>query len=110
MKTKNYIDAIRKNICEICCDADNQGRCELSNGEICAVENYLPKIIDIVHRNNSESLEENFKFLRNEICVHCKTSDAEGKCYLRDDVNCSLDRYFPLIVETIKRVDSGKII
>lgn len=48
------------------------------------------------------------QMLRDEICSKCKTSEGEY-CYLREDANCSLDRYFPLIVETIKKVDNGLI-
>ena len=109
MNTKKYYEAIRKNVCEICCDADGKGNCTLSKGEICAIENYLPKIIELVHKLNSDTYEEHFILLREEICSHCKTSDADGKCYLREDVNCSLDRYFPIIIETIRKVDSGKL-
>jgi hypothetical protein len=39
------------------------------------------------------------------VCSHCRTQDDSGNCNLREDSNCSLDRYFPVIVETIKRVD-----
>lgn len=109
MNTSKYIEAIRKNVCEICCDSDENGQCTLSNAEICAVENYLIKIIDIIHKTNSDDIDKNYKALRDEICAKCATSENKDKCYLRDDVNCSLDRYFPIIIETIRKVDSGKI-
>lgn len=109
MEIKKYYGAIRKNVCEICCDSDETGNCTLSKGEICAVENYLPKILELVHSLNCENMEDNYKLLRDEICAHCKASESSDKCLLRDDVNCSLDRYFPIIIETIKKVDSGKL-
>ncbi|PJA97433.1 MAG: hypothetical protein CO129_01215 [Ignavibacteriales bacterium CG_4_9_14_3_um_filter_34_10] len=110
METIKYINAIRKNICEICCDSDEEGKCSLSKGEICAVENYLPQIIRLIHQSNTDDINKQYEILRDEICAKCRTSESKDKCYLREEVNCSLDRYFPLIIETIRKVDSGKII
>ena len=69
---------------------------------------YLKKIIQIVHSVDTEEISVYHQKLRDEVCSNCKTSNNEF-CYLREDANCSLDRYFPLIVETIKKVDVGLI-
>jgi hypothetical protein len=47
--------------------------------------------------------------LKEKVCKECRTQDENGNCYLREDANCSLDRYFSVIVETIQKVDAGKI-
>ena len=52
---------------------------------------------------------DHYKILKEQVCSDCKTRDTEGYCFLKDDANCSLDRYFPIIVETIQKVDAGKI-
>jgi len=106
---KPYIDAIRKNICAICVDSDESGECTLTKEEVCAVEYFLPKILELVHHTKRYDLAGYEKLLREEICSECKASTDKDNCYLRDDVNCSLDRYFPLIVETIQKVDRGEI-
>lgn len=100
-----YFNAIKENICAICVDSDDKGKCTLSKHETCAVEFYLPKIIRIIHSIDSDDNHIYHQMLRDEICSKCKTSEGEY-CYLREDANCSLDRYFPLIVETIKKVDA----
>jgi hypothetical protein len=46
---------------------------------------------------------------KEQICHNCRAHDDEGNCYLHEDANCSLDRYFSLIIDTIKRVDKGLI-
>lgn len=100
-----YLDSIRENICSICVDSSETGKCLLTKQEICAVEKYLPGIVDIVHSIQSNNIADYINLLKGKICSYCRLQDKFGNCALRDDVNCSLDRYFPHIVETIKRVD-----
>lgn len=97
-----YLKAIREKVCSICVDSDEKGNCKMTEEECCAVELYLDRIVQIVHSIQSERMSDYVEALHQKICVECR-SDAE-KCKLRLDVNCSLDRYFPLIVETIKSV------
>lgn len=100
-----YLKAIRQNICSICADSNDLGRCSLSQEELCALEVYLPQIVDIVHSVESSDIQDYVNALRKEICAECRSQEGNGYCYLREDVNCSLDRYFPLIVETIQKAD-----
>lgn len=103
-----YHKAIKENVCKFCTDSNDDGICTFSKHEICAVEFYLKKIVRIVHSIETEEISEYHNKLREEICSKCKTAE-NNFCYLREDANCSLDRYFPLIVETIKKVDLGLI-
>ncbi|MCU7494286.1 MAG: hypothetical protein HF314_18465 [Ignavibacteria bacterium] len=100
-----YMKAIRQNICSICADSNDFGKCSLTDDEICALEVYLPQIVGIVHSIDSRNIQDYIDALRKEICSECHSQQENGYCYLREDVNCSLDRYFPLIVETIQRAD-----
>ncbi|MBU0560947.1 MAG: hypothetical protein KKD86_05400 [Bacteroidetes bacterium] len=106
---EKYIKAIRENICSICVDSSEEGECTLTNQEICAVENYLPKIIEIIHGSNGDNFDEIYSKLREDICEECYAKSEDGECYLREDKNCSLDRYFPLIIEVVQKVDAGKL-
>ncbi|MDF1612112.1 MAG: hypothetical protein AB1695_00840 [Stygiobacter sp.] len=103
-----YYKAIKENICKYCVDSSEDGNCTLNEQEICAVEFYLKKIVKIVHSIDTDEISIYHQKLRDEVCSKCKTSKDEY-CYLREDANCSLDRYFALIVETIKKVDAGLI-
>ncbi len=102
-----YQKAIRENVCSICVDSNDSGGCTLTNKETCAVQLYLPEIVDLVHKYDGKNLDELKILLQDKICSHCRTSGQEGDCYLREDANCSLDRYFMLIVDVIKRVDNS---
>ena len=106
---QRYIDALRKNVCSICVDSSDEGDCTLTTKELCAVEYYLPKILEVIQSTDSEDLEVYHNKLKNTICAECAASEDKDHCYLREDANCSLDRYFSLIVETVKKVDAGLI-
>ena len=104
-----YIKAIRENVCAICVDSNESGECTLNEKETCAVEFYFPKILDVVHGAGTDDLNEIHQKLADTVCVECRASIDNGHCYLREDANCSLDRYFSVIVETIQKVDKGLI-
>ena len=104
-----YLEAIKKNVCSICVDSSEKGNCTLNERETCAAEYFLPKILDVVHNNPSADIHECYKILKDTVCVDCRAQESNGNCYLREDSNCSLDRYFSLIVETIQKVDEGVI-
>ncbi|MFC2085040.1 hypothetical protein ACFLS9_08290 [Bacteroidota bacterium] len=106
---KKYLKEIKQDICSICADSDDRGKCSLTEEEICAIEYFLPKIVEVVHSIKSDDIFEYHQKLREEVCKNCKASSDGIECYLRDDANCALDRYFPLIVETIQKVDNQAI-
>ena len=102
---EKYLAALQNNVCAICSDSNDIGICLLSENEICAVEKFLPKIVDVVHSLQSENSEDYLSLLRKNICTHCRINEEDDYCYLREESNCAIDRYFPLIVETIQKVD-----
>ena len=99
-----YLKAIKQNVCSICVDSNERGGCSLTDKETCAVELYLPQIVEIVTQAEAENIHELRKQLRDVVCANCR-NEENGNCYLRDDANCSLDRYFSLIIETIQKVN-----
>lgn len=101
-----YLKALKQNVCSICVDSNEKGGCTLNEKESCAVELYLTKIVEVVHSDENEDIKELQNKLRETVCVECRAQEG-GNCYLREDANCSLDRYFSLIVETIQKVDAG---
>ena len=103
-----YLKAIKQNVCSICVDSSEHGTCLLTDKESCAVEFYLPQIVEIVTNALTDDIHEIHRQLKDVICINCR-SDGNGNCYLRDDANCSLDRYFSIIVETIQKVNGEKL-
>jgi hypothetical protein len=103
-----YLKAIKQNVCSICVDSSEKGGCTLNEKETCAVELYLPQIINVVHSIESDDIKEYSNKLHEVVCTGCREQE-NGNCYLREDANCSLDRYFPVIVDIIHKVDKGLI-
>jgi hypothetical protein len=97
-----YLKAVKQNVCSICVDSNELGGCTLTSKETCAVELYLPQIVEIVNNSTHDNLQTIHNRLHDTICGHCR-NEENGKCFLRDDANCSLDRYFNLIIETIQK-------
>lgn len=104
-----YLDAIRNNVCTVCLDAVMLGnefvRCGLPKGRTCPVEIFLPKVVDVVEAVDSWLIEDYVKLLREKVCAICKHSDGDF-CALRLQADCPLDRYFMLVAEAIKEVDT----
>ena len=106
---EKYIKAIEENVCSICVDSTTEGNCTLNKNELCAVKYYLPKILEVVQGTDTDEIEKYKEQLADIVCKECRNEESEGNCYLREDANCSLDRYFSIIVETIKKVDKESV-
>ncbi len=83
-------------------DGDGFGGCRLHHSLDCGLKKYFPQIIEVVGSTYGSSIEPYERVLRNKICGICIHESPGGVCSLRDDVNCALDRYYPLIVEVIE--------
>jgi len=99
---ERYWQVIQRLVCSKCIDADCHGSCLLSKDMECAVRRFLPRIIDIVNSVSSDSIRPYETMLRMSVCQSCVHQSIDGSCSLREEVDCALDRYFPLIVQGIE--------
>lgn len=104
-----YEEAIRTRVCAHCIDRTGRGICGTQQWNDCALNRYLPEIVRIVNTVKSDSLDEYVLRLRSVICVTCKEND-QGVCRLRNELDCALDRYYPLIVQTIEEVNTRSVV
>jgi hypothetical protein len=102
---KKYLEEIQTRICPKCIDGDGHGNCLIAHGTECAVNRFFPQILDVVRSVHDTSMEPYEAALRTKICGACINQSPDGRCAIRDDVECSLDRYFPLIVLAIEELD-----
>lgn len=100
----DYTKIIKEKICSICVDSDAQGKCLLSDDEICAIEAYLPKILKIIKNLEDKTIDECVEVLKKEICSHC-FNNSDGNCKLSKDANCALERYFPYMAEILISIE-----
>ncbi len=104
-----YLAALKKHVCPICCDSDQKGKCTLNNDEICSIELHIDKIVEVIHTSEKETYESLYINLKEHVCKNCKAKTESGYCSVKEDANCSLERYFYLIVDIINKVDAGLI-
>lgn len=105
---ERYLQAIRERVCRKCLDRTPTGLCVTSTFDACAINRYLPEIIDIVLTTEGDDIDAFTAKLRERVCAVCDHQSPGGRCDLRDDVECALDRYFPLVVEAVLEVKEAR--
>jgi hypothetical protein len=99
---EEYWQALQARICSKCLDGDGEGNCRIDDDGFCAMKAYFPKILEVVNSVYSHSIVPYEEQLRKVVCGACKNQSKLGDCFAREQVECALDRYFPLIVEVIE--------
>ena len=101
-KQDEYCQALHSTICVKCLDGDGRGECRIADDRVCALKTFLPQVVETVNAVYSHSIAPYEEQLRKKVCRECRNQSAVGQCILRDEMECALDRYFPLIVEVIE--------
>ena len=98
-----FREALKKRVCGICFDRNDDGTCALPKDRTCALDAHLPEILKVVESIHSVDLSPYVDAIRSEICPNC-SQDAEGHCVFRESFDCSVDNLLYLVVETIEDV------
>ena len=99
---EEYWSMMQAKICAKCVDGDGGGGCRIAHGHDCALRKYFPQILEVIGSSYSHSIEPYERKLRNKVCGICIHQSPGGVCSLREEVDCALDRYFPMIVQVIE--------
>ena len=105
---QEYWEALQRKVCAHCVDGDGSGACLIAPGRDCALKTHFPRIIESVNSVFSSSIEPYVEQLRKKVCSACSHQEPGGACSLRDDVECALDRYYPLIAQVIEETQLKK--
>jgi hypothetical protein len=97
-----YSQAVSATICAKCIDGNGDGRCRINGEQECSVIAHLPKIVETVFSVESDRLEPYIQALRENVCATCQYQGVDEACTVRNNVDCALDRYFPMIVEILQ--------
>jgi hypothetical protein len=73
----------------------------MSRADRCPVYGQLPRLITLVRLVRSDSIEPYVEEVRRVICETCPMGGADH-CERREHLDCALDLYLPLIVQTIE--------
>jgi hypothetical protein len=99
---EQYWKALQERVCSKCIDGDGAGGCRIAPERECALKLYLPQILEAVGSIYGNTMQPYEEQLRNKVCGTCIHHSPDGSCHLRDDVECALDRYYPMIVSVIE--------
>lgn len=100
-------EALRERVCAVCLDQHDDGSCGLSR-RLCAIEAHLPRLAEALSRVQSTRMDEYEAALRAEICSSCPEQGADERCALRDEAQCALYTYLPLVLDAIESVTAAE--
>lgn len=101
---EQFWSLIQKRICRKCIDGNGKGDCRLPAEQACAIQEFLPQIVQTVKSIDSDSYEEYVRALRSSICARCPGQGENGVCRKRDHLECALDRYYSLVLDMVEDV------
>lgn len=93
---------LRERLCPSCVRYTSQHTCSLPPTRSCALFANLPAIVEIVRKTHSSSIGPYIDAVRDTVCATCHYEDDHGGCPLRDDLDCALNTYLPIIVEEVE--------
>ena len=92
---------LREKICPKCVRFTSDHQCSLPPDVECFLFQNLGKFVDIVRTTHSSSIVPYLDQLRAQVCSTCH-EDQRGSCPFRNQLDCALDTYLPLIVDEIE--------
>jgi hypothetical protein len=94
---------LREEMCPRCVRFTRERTCSLPPDRACALFSNLDKVIDVVRTTRSRRIDPYVDVLRQAVCGSCRSQDESGRCACRDGIDCALDCYFPMIVDSIEQ-------
>lgn len=95
-------EKLRERICPSCVRFTSDRTCSLPEDRPCSLFSNLSQVVSLVQGTHSAKIDPYVDVLRGKVCAACHFEDDHGSCPCRADVDCALDTYYPLIVETIE--------
>jgi len=98
-----YLEAIKEKVCTHCIDADAFGNCRISTDRMCTIDSNYDRIVKSILATKSNRYEDYVAGLRENVCENCSYGNP-ADCDDRNEVECPLDRYYPMIVDAIEEL------
>jgi hypothetical protein len=99
---ERVLERVQKDICSVCVYEGPNGTCCVPEELGCAIMRNVDDAIKAVGHTHSNDIEPYVKELRRIVCDECEHQDEDGHCDVRERRDCSLDDYFPMLVEIIE--------
>jgi hypothetical protein len=96
-----YMDEIRKQVCTRCVERPPGGPPCAPLGKQCGIEMHLPQLIDSIHEEKSDWIENYLVKNRKNVCEKC--------AFLHSSIcPCPMDYLAVLLVQAVENVDERK--
>jgi hypothetical protein len=102
-----YREAVRRRVCAVCLDGNDEAGCGLSGPARCPLDELLPRLVDAIRDVRARHDDAFAAAVEARVCGHCQHRDAFGLCRLRRDGRCAALLYLPLVVEAIDEVETA---
>ena len=93
---------LRQRVCPSCVRYTRDGGCSLPVDRPCSLFSNLDEIVKIVAATSSRRIDPYVDLLRDRVCGACHFQNDHGQCPCRENVDCALDTYYPIIVDVIE--------
>jgi hypothetical protein len=105
---KTYLEAIKERVCNHCIERSDDGDCRIGNDRLCTIETNYDRIVKAILSTHSDRYEDYVAALRENVCENCSYGAPEA-CDDRNQVECPLDRYYPMVVDAIEEIGVANI-
>jgi hypothetical protein len=102
-RAQAFKEALREHVCGVCLDQRDDGSCGLTR-RVCAIDRHLEHLVEVLSQVQSGRMDEYEAAVRAQICSGCPEQGADGRCALREEADCALYAYLPLVLEAIENV------
>ncbi|HEY6190937.1 MAG TPA: hypothetical protein VI215_01275 [Bacteroidota bacterium] len=99
-----YWLAVRAAICSHCADGDIWGDCHLDQPVQCPVPAFLLSVAELVKQGGIETMQDYEADIGAIVCSKCRQQWGNGRCGMREESYCPLERYCAKVIEAIERV------
>ncbi|HVK40718.1 MAG TPA: hypothetical protein VNA88_19450 [Candidatus Kapabacteria bacterium] len=99
-------DEIELAVCRVCVDHTSAG-CRSADAGRCALKNRFRNVVEAIASTTSATYPPYVAALRSQVCTVCEFQHEAGRCSRRDNVDCALDRYYPLVIDAVEEALYG---
>lgn len=104
---ERYREALTRHVHSICWNRNLDSQSMINTEADCRIERLLPNLVALAKLVGPGDYATFESALPSTICVTCGNQDMSGDCRVREEAECCLYRYLPLVYDAIHSVDEA---
>ena len=102
-----YREAIARRVHGICFDRNLDPTSKVNTEANCRIERFLPQLVELAKATGPKNGAGFETAVEHTICIQCGNQNALGECHVKEQADCCLYRYLPIVYETIAGIEAG---